>query len=107
MTAFSLFCVTTRGLERSFPTPFDSAALMKKSTAKFGERWKMPRPLVGVPAPRSTLKGRPLPPLAPLPEISGGCAIPVPVVVGLVPTAELPPTTVSQVEHVAGDPAKA
>src|SRR6266481_1733501 len=38
MIAFSLFWVTTRGLESSFPTPFDSAAVMKKSTAKLGER---------------------------------------------------------------------
>ena len=36
--AFSLFWVTMRGLESSLPTPLDSAAVIKKSTAKFGER---------------------------------------------------------------------
>src|SRR2546421_4493712 len=57
-TAFSLFCVTTRGFERSLPTPRDSAAVMKKSTAKFGERWPKKRPLVGTPAPRLTARGK-------------------------------------------------
>src|SRR3954470_22403110 len=56
--AFSLFCVTTRGLESSLPTPLDSAADIKKSTAKFGERCTKPSPLVGTPAPRFTASGR-------------------------------------------------
>src|SRR5262252_6483656 len=59
-TAFSLFWVTTRGFESSLPTPRDSAAVMKKSTAKFGERCEKPMPLVGTPAPRLTASGKPL-----------------------------------------------
>ena len=37
MMAFSLFCVTIRGLERSLPTPLDSAAVIKKSRAKLAD----------------------------------------------------------------------
>ena len=55
--AFSLFWVTMRGFESNLPTPLDSAAVMKKSTAKFGERWEKPKPLVGAAAPRLTLRG--------------------------------------------------
>src|ERR1700720_1005495 len=56
--AFSLFCVTMRGLESSLPTPLDSAAVMKKSTAKLGDREMKPNPLVGTPAPRFTESGK-------------------------------------------------
>src|SRR5277367_3530515 len=65
--AFSLFCVTTRGLESNFPTPLASDAVMKKSSAKFGERNEYPKPLVGVPADRLVLSG--MPEVIPLPEV--------------------------------------
>src|SRR6266849_3632965 len=83
--AFSLFCVTTRGLESSLPTPFASAAVMKKSIAKFGERWPKNAPLVGAPAPKLVFKGN----AAVLPVVSGtGMGD---VVTGLAPTAGTPP----------------
>src|SRR5579863_3432854 len=95
MTAFSLFWVTILGLESSFPTPLDSAALMKKSTAKFGERCEKPKPEVGgAPAEKLVFKGKPL--VTPLPEVAppegtvtGGAGIPE-VVTPLPPTAGLP-----------------
>src|SRR6202040_982895 len=65
--AFSLFCVTMRGLESSLPTPFDSAAVMKKSTAKFGERCEKPKPDVGAPAAKFVCSGKPV--VTPLPEV--------------------------------------
>src|SRR5256885_2723603 len=88
-TAFSLFCVTTRGFERSLPTPRDSAAVMKKSTAKFGERWPKKRPLVGTPAPRLTARGNPFPEVPDVPTTGGGGRAD-PVVMLLVPTVESP-----------------
>src|SRR5215470_12164784 len=57
MVALSLFCVTIRGLESSLPTPLDSAAVMKKSTAKFGDRCASNKPLVGALAGRFTFRG--------------------------------------------------
>jgi len=48
--SFFVVCVTMRGLESSLPTPFASAAVMKKSIAKFGERCEKPKPDVGEPA---------------------------------------------------------
>src|SRR3989475_12725068 len=56
--ALSLFCVMTLGFERSLPTPLASAAVMKKSTAKLGERWPRNSPLVGAPAARLGVSGR-------------------------------------------------
>src|SRR5712691_5121424 len=90
--AFSLFCVMTLGFESSLPIPFDSAAEMKKSTAKLGDRWPKNTPLVGATAPRFTLNGRPPVVLDPA-EISGGAGNAVPDVTGLVPTVGLPPKT--------------
>src|SRR5260370_31801839 len=58
MVAFSLFCVVSLGFERSLPTPLASAAEMKKSTAKFGERCPRNSPLVGAPAARLVFNGR-------------------------------------------------
>src|SRR5271169_4942793 len=57
--AFSLFWVTILGLESNLPTPLASAALMKKSMAKFGERCEKPKPLVGVPADNEVFRGIP------------------------------------------------
>src|SRR4029077_15802310 len=83
-----------RGLESNLPTPFDSAAVMKKSTAKFGERWVKPKPLVGADAPRLTLKGipveMPLPVAEPLPIVTGEAGMPGLVVTPLPPTAGEP-----------------
>src|SRR5216110_1097654 len=92
MVAFSLFCVTTRGLDRSFPTPFDSAAVMKKSIAKLGERWENPKPEVGEPAEKFVFSGRPVEtpfPGVPVTE-TGFCGIPAPGVKPLPPTAGTP-----------------
>src|SRR5271169_6591537 len=60
MTAFSLFCVTMRGLESNLPTPFASAAVIKKSMAKFGDLCSKPKPLVGTPAPKLVASGSPV-----------------------------------------------
>src|SRR6266550_4964379 len=94
IVAFSLFCVTTRGLERSLPTPFDSAAVMKKSIAKLGERCENPKPEVGEPAEKFVLSGRPVvtpfPDAKPVPTLTGFWGIPVPGVTPLPPTAGEP-----------------
>src|SRR5580692_10913573 len=90
--AFSLFCVTMRGFESSLPTPLASAAVMKKSTAKLEDRFENPKPLVGTPAPRLRLRGRP-PELALLSfGVTTGVARTgaLGVVVPLVPSAEGP-----------------
>src|SRR6202162_2760201 len=67
--AFSLFWVITFGFESSLPTPLDSAALMMKSSAKFGELCAKEKPLVGVVAPRLVTSG-----IAVLPEATSGGA---------------------------------
>src|ERR1700687_6212193 len=54
----------TLGFESSLPTPLASDAVMKKSTAKFGERCPRKIPLVGAPAPRLVFSGRLLVPAA-------------------------------------------
>src|SRR5260370_7621979 len=84
--AFSLFCVMTLGFERSFPTPLASDAVMKKSTAKFGERCPRNNPLVGAVAPRLVFNGR----LLGLAEVrnGGGVLETVPA-----PTVASPPPT--------------
>src|SRR6267378_7699859 len=74
----------TLGFERSLPTPLASAAVMKKSTAKLGERWPRNSPLVGATAPRLVFNGRLLVPA----EVKKGGGVLVTV---LVPTAESPP----------------
>src|SRR5262249_57684630 len=85
----------TSGLESSLPTPLASDAVIKKSTAKFGDRCPKNRPLVGTPAPRLTAKGSPalVDPLPPDP-MTGGCGKADPVVTLLVPTVESPATAV-------------
>src|SRR5579862_3761830 len=93
--AFSLFWVTMRGLESSLPTPLDSAALIKKSMAKFGERCEKPKPVVGgAPAAKLVFKGRPevtpLPESTPVPTLTGAAGTPEPEVTPLPPTAGLP-----------------
>src|SRR5258707_13759489 len=75
----------TLGFERSLPTPLASAAVMKKSTAKLGERWPRNTPLVGAPAPRLVFSGRLLP--DPTAVRKGGVAL----VTVLVPTTVSPP----------------
>src|SRR5437899_4691243 len=94
IVAFSLFCVTTRGLERSLPTPFDSAAVMKKSIAKLGERCENPNPEVGVPAEKFVLSGRPVeipfPDVTPDATLTGFGGTPAPGVTPLPPTAGTP-----------------
>src|ERR1700726_4313533 len=76
MMAFSLFCVTMRGLESNLPTPLDSAAVIKKSSAKLADRKEYPMPDVGTPAPKLVTSGIPVcgPPLAEFvgAAISGG-----------------------------------
>src|SRR5947209_6409965 len=94
----------TLGFESSLPMPFASAAEMKKSTAKLGDRWPKNTPLVGATAPRFTLNGRPPAVPAPPAEISGGAGNPGPDVTGLVPTVGLPPKTE---RPLVTDPAKA
>ena len=47
----------TLGFERSLPTPLASAAVIKKSPAKFVERCASSKPLVGAPAARLLTKG--------------------------------------------------
>src|SRR5271155_2874544 len=93
--AFSLFWVTMRGFESSLPTPLASDAVMKKSSAKFGERVEKPKPLVGTPAPRLTLRGK-----APVVALSfgegtgdastGGFTFPNGAGPGLMPTCGVP-----------------
>src|SRR6266404_9848888 len=85
MIAFSLFWVTTRGFESSFPTPLASAAVIKRSTAKFGDRCPRKSPLVAALAPKFTLEGIPL--LPPVPVNGGGIGE---VVTGLEPIAGTP-----------------
>src|SRR5258708_16412090 len=105
MVAFWLFWVTIRGLESSLPTPLDSAAVMKKSSAKFAERCENPKPDVGEPALKDVCRGRPLvtalpevPP--PVGKVTGFDGIPLPDVTPLPPTAgepekiDRPPSTV-------------
>src|SRR5260370_8214029 len=84
--AFLLFCVMTWGFERSFPTPLAFDAVMKKSTAKFGERCPRNNPLVGAVAPRLVFNGR----LLVLAEVRNGGGVLETV---LVPTVESPPAT--------------
>src|SRR5215470_17369526 len=83
-----------RGLDSSLPTPLASAAVMKKSTAKFGERCEKPKPLVGDPAEKLVFKGRPvvtpLPDVEPAPIDIGAGGIPAPVVTPLPPTRGSP-----------------
>src|SRR5260370_28939538 len=86
MVAFSLFCVVSLGFERSLPTPLASAALIKKSTAKFGERCPRNSPLVGALAPRLVFNGRLLVPAL----VKNGAGV---LESALVPTVESPPTT--------------
>src|SRR5260370_19482303 len=86
MVAFSLFCVVSLGFERSLPTPLASAAEMKKSTAKFGERCPRNSPLVGAPAARLVFNGRLLVPAL----VRNGAGVLETV---LVPTLESPPLT--------------
>src|SRR5262249_37018907 len=93
--AFSLFWVTTRGFDSSLPTPLDSAALMKKSIAKFGDRCEKPKPLVGgAPAAKLVTSGKPdetpLPAVTPPPTVTGAGGMPAPVVTPLPPTAGEP-----------------
>src|ERR1700730_7121814 len=107
MVDFSLFCVTIFGLESNLPTPFASAAVMNRSPAKFGDRCPKKKPLVGTPAPRLTLRGKPAV-LVPDPEvgvpISGGCGMPVPVVTGLTPTLDGAPKIVRPLVVVPAKP---
>src|SRR5260370_18036181 len=74
----------TLGFESSLPTPLASAAVMKKSTAKLGERCPRNSPLVGALAPRLVFNGRLL---VPADERNGGVGLGT----LLVPTAESPP----------------
>ena len=55
-----------RGLESSLPTPLASAAVMKKSMAKFGERCEKPKPLVGDAGAEDGVQRKP--DVTPLPE---------------------------------------
>src|ERR1700687_1592182 len=73
----------TLGFERSLPTPLASAAVMKRSTAKLGERWPRNSPLVGAPAARLVFNGRLLVPAV----VTKGGGV---VATLLVPTAESP-----------------
>src|SRR5260370_3223710 len=82
----SLFGVMTLGFERSFPAPLDSDGVMKKSTAKFGERCPRKNSLVGAVAPRLVFNGR----LLVLAEVRNGGGVLETV---LVPTVESPPAT--------------
>src|SRR6267378_3494124 len=100
--AFSLFWVMTLGFESNLPTPLDSAAVMKKSTAKFGERCPRNSPLVGAAAPRLTFSGNGVPlPLVPVPMKGGGIGE---LVVVLVPTAGLPAITLRPLVAVPAKP---
>src|SRR2546427_12358936 len=83
----------TLGFESSLPIPFDSAAEMKKSTAKLGDRWPKNTPLVGATAPRFVLNGRPPAEEVPPAEISGGAGKPGPAGTGVFPTVGVPPKT--------------
>src|ERR1700676_4346561 len=93
MIAFSLFCVTMRGLESSLPTPLASAAVIKKSMAKFGDLCEKPKPLVGTPAVKLVDSGIPLagPPAEELvgTAMSGGGGV-VLTAPGLTPTCGAP-----------------
>src|SRR5215469_7735214 len=62
----------TLGFESSFPTPLDSAAVMMKSSAKFGERCEKVNPVLGVPAGKFVFRGVPL--VIPLPLLAPPCA---------------------------------
>src|ERR1700675_4704428 len=76
----------TLGFESNLPTPLDSAAVIKKSMAKLGERCPKKTPLVGAPAPKLTFNGRDV--LLPEVKIGG-----VEFETLLVPTVESPPNT--------------
>src|SRR6266576_4133565 len=73
----------TLGFESSLPTPLASAAVMKRSTAKLGERCPRNSPLVGATAPRLVFSGRLLVPAA----VTKGGGVVEPL---LTPTAESP-----------------
>ena len=57
ISAIALFCVTSCGLERSFPTPLLSAAVMMKSKVKFGDTRENIKPLVGATAGKLLFSG--------------------------------------------------
>src|SRR5580700_10610263 len=90
--AFSLFCVMTLGFESNLPTPLASAMVMKKSTAKFGDRCEKLMPDVGAFAGKFVFRGvpavMPFPLAVPLPQITGDGTSPP--VMPLQPTAGLP-----------------
>src|SRR5260370_30398269 len=80
----------TFGFDSNLPTPLASAAVMKKSTAKLGERCPRKSPLVGAVAPRLVFNGRLLVPT----DVRNGGGVLSPL---RVPTAESPPTAAAPV----------
>src|SRR3954466_3239157 len=87
--ACTLFCVTTRGRERIFSKPRDSAMVSKKSIRKLLEAFRNWKPLVGLVTGWFENRGICVPPVEVPPlEIMyiGFGAIPEPTVVGVVPT---------------------
>src|SRR5260370_41656659 len=85
------------GLERNLERRWVCAAVMKKSTAKFGERSENPKAMVGEPADKNVVKGGPLvtpfPLVAPpLTQVNGDGGTPP--VMPLQPTDASPPKRV-------------
>src|SRR5260370_38303006 len=75
----------TFGFDSNLTAPLASAAVMKKSTAKLGERCPRNSPLVGAVAPRLVFNGRLLVPT----DVRNGGGV---LSTLLVPTVESPPT---------------
>src|ERR1700690_1616796 len=94
-----LFCVTTRGRERTFSNPRDSAMVSKTSICMLLVALTKERPLVGPTAPRLENNGIEVPPVVDPPVTIGysGCSpltlmgeAPGPDVVGTPPTPVVP-----------------
>src|SRR2546425_6024442 len=98
-TAWILFWVTTRGRERIFSKPRDSAIVRIASKRTLLLAFTRLRPLVGAPAARFENKGicTPVPGVgAPVPVIGYDAPGVLKTLVGEVPTALAPPTCVGE-----------
>src|ERR1700746_2989963 len=90
-----LFCVTTRGRDRIFSNPRDSAIVRSTSMRTLLLALTNCRPLVGLVTPKLENKGICVPLALPPPPVTMYCgfeATPAPTLVGVVPTFWTPPT---------------
>src|SRR5580700_7356893 len=86
-----LFCVTTRGRDRTFNNPRDSAIESTASMRTVLLAFKKVKPQVGAVEPRLENRGIELPVVEPVPGTVMYPGVRLLTVVGELPTAELPP----------------